>query len=80
MKTYRNLYPQLYRFGNLLLAFEKARKGKRSKFGVAAFEYDLERNLLQLESELFTEMYRLGWKHQIKTVSTLSGRVLRTSV
>lgn len=60
MKTYRNLYPKIYRFGNLLRAFEKARRGKRGTFGVAAFEYDLERQLLDLERELKKETYRPG--------------------
>ena len=60
MKTYRNLYPQIHRFGNLLLAFEKARKGKRSKPGVAAFEYRLEQELFRLEDELQRQAYRPG--------------------
>jgi hypothetical protein len=40
MKTYRNLYPQIAAFANLLLAFDKARQGKRGKAGAAIFEYD----------------------------------------
>ncbi len=42
MKTYRNLYAQIISFENLYLAFRKARKGKRSRPEVAAFELDLE--------------------------------------
>jgi hypothetical protein len=42
----------LISFDNLLLAFRRASKGKRSKPGVAAFEYNLEANLLQLQGEL----------------------------
>ena len=60
MKTYRNLYPQIATFQNLLQAFYKARKGKRGKIGVAAFEYDLERELLRLERELQDETWRPG--------------------
>lgn len=60
MKTYRHLYPQIASFANLLLAFEKARKGKRSKTGVALFEYNLERELLGLERELQTESWQPG--------------------
>ena len=41
MKTYRHLYAQIASFPNLLDAFYKARKGKRDKSGVAAFEYNL---------------------------------------
>ena len=60
MKTYRNLYPQIATFSNLLVAFYKARQGKRGKFGVAAFEYELERELLRLERELQDETWRPG--------------------
>jgi hypothetical protein len=41
MKTYKNLYPQVYAFDNLYLAFRAARKGKRSRAAVAAFEFDV---------------------------------------
>lgn len=60
MKSYRNLYPQIATFQNLLDAFNKARKGKRGKAGVAAFEYNLERELLRLEHELKEETWRPG--------------------
>ena len=60
MKTYRNLYSQIYRFGNLLHAFEKARKGKRDKPGVASFEYNLENELLRLEDDLKRQSYSPG--------------------
>jgi RNA-directed DNA polymerase len=58
MKTYKNLYPQIYSFENLYLAFRAARKGKRSRVAVAAFEFDMERNLLQLQTELRDQTYR----------------------
>lgn len=51
-KTYFNLHPQIYQFSNLWLAFEQAGRGKRSQPAVAAFEYDLEKQLLELEEEL----------------------------
>ena len=60
MKTYRHLYAQIASFPNLLDAFYKARKGKRDKSGVAAFEYNLERELLRLERELQSETWRPG--------------------
>lgn len=60
MKTYRNLYGKIANFTNLLYAFEKARKGKRSKSGVAIFEYNLERELLRLEQELQKESWQPG--------------------
>ena len=60
MKTYKNLYPHICSFENLLLAFERAARGKRERPYVAAFEFDLERNLLQLQEELLNETYRPG--------------------
>ena len=42
MKTYKNLYPRIYSFGNLFMAFAAAREGKRSRAAVADFEFDLE--------------------------------------
>jgi len=63
MKTYKNLYPQIYTFDNLYTAYRRARKGKRSRVEVAAFEFDLEQNLLQLQSELRDQTYRPGPYH-----------------
>jgi RNA-directed DNA polymerase len=60
MKTYRKLYPQVYAFDNLLAAFYKTRKGKRNKPSVARFEYNLEREILQLEEELQGKTYQPG--------------------
>jgi RNA-directed DNA polymerase len=63
MKTYRNLYPQICSFQNLLSAFWKARRHKSARPDVAAFEFDLERNLFQLEEELLSETYRPSSYH-----------------
>jgi len=61
MKTFRHLYPQVYGFENLYIAFRKARKGgKRKKPEVAAFEYNLERELWRLHHELREKTYRPG--------------------
>ena len=60
MKTYKNLYPQIYAFENLEQAFRKARRGKRHKPNVAAFEFNLDLELLQLQDELQAETYRPG--------------------
>jgi RNA-directed DNA polymerase len=60
MKTYKNLYPQIYNFANLHQAFCAARKGKRDRVAVASFEFDLEHNLLALEAELRDQTYRPG--------------------
>jgi len=64
MKTYKHLYPRIYSFENLYLAFRKARRGgKRKKESVAAFELDLEANLWQLHEELRIQTYRPGPYH-----------------
>ncbi len=63
MKTFKHLYLQIASFDNLLLAFYKARRGKRSHPNVASFEFDLETNLLKLQNSLQTETYRPGRYH-----------------
>ena len=60
MKTYRNLYPQVYDFENLYLAYRKARKGKRSKAPAAAFERVQEQELFALQEKLRTRTYTPG--------------------
>lgn len=60
MKTYKHLFEQVCSFDNLWRAFQQARRGKRSKVSVAAFEYNLERNLFTLERELREGSYRPG--------------------
>ena len=60
MKTYKHLYEQVTSFPNLHLAFKRAARGKRKKGDVAAFEYDLEKNLLALQQELIAETYQPG--------------------
>ncbi len=60
MKTFRHLYPQITTFENLFLAFRNAARGKRRKTDVAEFEYHLEENLFQLQSELQTGDYQPG--------------------
>jgi retron-type reverse transcriptase len=57
------MYQQLHSFENLLLAYRKAGQGKRGHPNVAAFEYRLEDNLLQLQHELQTKTYRPGAYH-----------------
>jgi RNA-directed DNA polymerase len=55
MKTYKNLYPQIISFSNLYGAWRKARRGKRYKPAVAAFEQNLDAELLALHHELGDE-------------------------
>jgi retron-type reverse transcriptase len=60
MKSYKNLYQQIYPFSNLYTAYRAARRGKRHRAAVADFEFDLEPNLLALERELRDQTYRPG--------------------
>ncbi len=60
MKTYRHLYPQVCGFENLYLAYRRARKGKRGKADVAAFERNYEEELFALQSELLQRTYTPG--------------------
>lgn len=52
MKRYRNLYEKVYSTGNLMQAYQKARRHKGNKFYVIEFEKHLEENLLQIQKEL----------------------------
>ena len=60
MKRYGNLYPQILKFTNLLLAAKKAQKGKRYRPNVLGFNYYLEAELSQLQQELSTKTYQPG--------------------
>ncbi|HAD10942.1 MAG TPA: RNA-dependent DNA polymerase, partial [Saprospirales bacterium] len=60
MKRLGGLFESIITFDNLLLAFYKARKGKRSNQNVAAFEANLEWELLRLAEELRTDTYQPG--------------------
>jgi len=60
MKTYKNLYPQITDWSNLLLAWKKARRGKRYKPAAAAFEQNLGEELLRLQQELEDGSYMPG--------------------
>jgi retron-type reverse transcriptase len=54
------MYETLCSWDNLLLAYQKASRGKRGNSNVAAFEYRLEDNLLRLQGELQSLTYRPG--------------------
>ena len=60
MKSHADLWPRVTSFENLWQAFRRARLGKRGRPDVAAFEFDLEWNLLGLQRELLVERYRPG--------------------
>ena len=46
-RRYDHLWHDIVSFENLLLAYRRAARGKRSKGSVGAFEYRLEESLLQ---------------------------------
>jgi retron-type reverse transcriptase len=60
MKRHGNLWPRLISFANLLRAARKAERGKRFRPDVAAFHFNLERELWTLHQELAGHTYRPG--------------------
>lgn len=60
MKRFGNLYGKICTFDNLLLAFKKARLGKRYKNNVLKFSYYLEKELYILQQALQNETYEPG--------------------
>lgn len=60
MKRYKNLWSEIVEFENLLQASRQAQKGKRFRDNVLEFNYDLEGNLFQLQTELKTKTYQPG--------------------
>jgi hypothetical protein len=60
VKSYPDLWPRVTSFENLYEAFRAARRGKRTRADVAAFEFDLEGHLLGLQRELLDGTYRPG--------------------
>lgn len=60
MRRYGNVWDQLTSFENLYAAARKARRGKRAKPAVEAFEFDLERRLVELRQGLGKRPYRPG--------------------
>ncbi len=54
------MFDELTSWPNLLLAYQKAARGKRGQPNVAAFEYRLEENLWRLQDELRDRQYRPG--------------------
>ena len=60
MKTFGSLFEKIVSFENLLLAAKNASQGKRCKGNVAAFNYNLEENLLLVQQALIEKTYRPG--------------------
>ena len=47
MKRINNLFEKVVTKDNLLLAYQKARKGKSGQYGVRIFEKNVERTLIR---------------------------------
>lgn len=60
MKRYGNLWPEIISFDNLLAATRTAKKGKRFRDNVLAFNYNLETELINLQAELANKTYTSG--------------------
>lgn len=60
MKRHGHLLDRIAAFPNLLAAAKAARQGKRFRPDAAAFQFDLETNLLRLHEELRIRAYRPG--------------------
>ena len=57
MKTHKNLFPQVYSFQNLLLAYKKAKKGARQTTETIDYYFNLETKLLELKEQLENQTY-----------------------
>jgi len=57
VKRYGGLFERIVAFDNLLLAANRALKGKKQKRGAAAFYFGLENELLAIEKELLDGRY-----------------------
>ncbi len=62
-KTFKNIFPEIASFQNLLLASKKAQNGKRYRESTLIFNMDLERNLFRLHDELLHKIYHHGPYH-----------------
>jgi retron-type reverse transcriptase len=60
MKAYGNLYHKITDHSNIILAANKAQKGKRFKENVLRFNYNLERELEKIKEELESKTYQPG--------------------
>jgi RNA-directed DNA polymerase len=88
-KTYRDLWPQLVSFENLWLAYLGARRGKRSRPDVAAYEFEAEIRLLRLQERLESGSYSPAgyrtfavneWKRRLISAAPFEDRIVHHAV
>ncbi len=60
MKRYANLWQEIIRWDNLVLAAQKAQRGKRDRLSVQTFNFNQECELLKLQQELQSQSYHPG--------------------
>jgi retron-type reverse transcriptase len=60
LKTHKNLWTELVSLENLFRAARRARKGKRAKAACAAFEFQMEGKVLELQKRLLDGSYTFG--------------------
>jgi RNA-directed DNA polymerase len=60
LEVCRHLWESILSFDNLLLAYRKARKGKRSRYEVAEFSLNLEPELMAIQTDLQMKTYQPG--------------------
>lgn len=68
MKRLKDLYPRVCDFSNLLLAAQKALRGKRRQHAPARFSLDIEKELCDLEDELRSKTYTPGPYHEFEVL------------
>lgn len=61
---YENLYSKIHVWENLLLAWRKARKGKRGRAAAADFEFNAAEYLLELQAQLRQHTYQPSPYHR----------------
>lgn len=75
-KRFRQLYDRIHDFEHLLTAYHRARRGKRRRPDVAAFEFRCEEELLQLSTELRDGTYQPGAYHRFRITEHGKCRVI----
>jgi retron-type reverse transcriptase len=65
-KRYFFLYDKVTHPLNIWAAYKNAARGKRYKPSAASFEYDLEKNLIEIEQELKDESYQPSGYHSFE--------------
>ncbi len=84
-KTYRHLWPELVSFENLWAAYLAARRGKRRRPAVAAYELDAETRLLRLQERLEAGDWQPGsyrtfvireWKRRVISAAPFEDRIV----